>query len=67
MLRGLFLRILFIKTWLTRRNVHFKGWCVVHAFPGRSIAIGGHEYLFKLLKQYDRIVPALHHCGALWR
>lgn len=41
MLRELILRLLFVKTWLTRRDINFKGWCVIHSFKGSYIEMGG--------------------------
>lgn len=42
MLRGLMLRLLFVKTYITyRKQVNFRGWCVIHSFPGSYIKING--------------------------
>ena len=40
MLRVFFLRLLFIKARIKYRKAYFKGWSVIHAFPGCSIKIG---------------------------
>ena len=70
MLRGLLLRLLFIKTWLTRRDVNFKGWCVVHAFPGCKIAIGGGTNIFSsfssnMLGLYQRCIIVARYGGKI--
>ena len=47
MLRGLLLRLLYVKARLTYRNINYRGWCVIHAFPGCSVEIGGEFLVLK--------------------
>lgn len=41
MLRGLILRMLYLKARIQYRNINYRGWCVIHSFPGSSIRLGG--------------------------
>lgn len=70
MIRGLLLRILFIKTWLLQRNVVFKGWCVLYAFPHSSIKIGKNTVLCSsfssnLLGLYQRCILVARYGGII--
>ena len=70
MIRGLILKLLFIKTWLTRRDVHFKGWCVIHAFKGCNIKIGKGTSIFSsfssnMLGLYQRCIIVARYGGKI--
>lgn len=70
MIRGLLLRLLFIKTWLTNRNVIFKGWCIIHSFKGSYIKIGGRTSLFSsfssnMLGLYQRCIVVARYGGKI--
>ena len=70
MIRGLLLRLLFIKTWLTKRNLIFKGWCVIHAFPESSIKIGDKTSLYSsfssnMLGLYQRCIIVARYGGKI--
>lgn len=70
MIRGLILRILFLKTLFTKRNVKFKGWCVIYSFPGGYIKIGGGTSLFSsfssnMLGLYQRCIIVARYGGRI--
>ena len=41
MLRSIIFHLLYWKNKLTKRNIKFKGYCVIFPFPGSSIKLGG--------------------------
>lgn len=41
MLRSIIFHILYWKNKLTKRNIKFKGYCVIFSFPDSNIEIGG--------------------------
>ena len=70
MIRGLILKLLFIKLWLTRSDVHFKGWCVIHAFKGCTIKIGKGTSIFSsfssnMLGLYQRCIIVARYGGKI--
>lgn len=70
MIRGILLRLLFIKTLFTRRFLKFKGWCIVYAFPGSSIKIGKRTALFSsfssnMLGLYQRCIIVARYGGQI--
>lgn len=70
MLRGLLLRLLFIKTWITRKNIIFKGWCVIHSFKGCKISIGSGTILnscfsSNMLGLYQRCIIVARYGGKI--
>lgn len=70
MLRGLLLRLLYIKAWVKYRKVRFNGWCVLHQFPGSSIQIGKGTSLFSsfssnMLGLYQRCIIVARYGGKI--
>ena len=77
MLRGILLRLEFIKNRLKYKNVVFRGWSVVHAFPGSNINIGEKTSLFSsfssnmlglyqrciIVARYGGVIEIGRHCG----
>lgn len=77
MLRGLLLRLLYIKARFLFRNVRFRGWCVICSFQGSSIKIGDGSSLFSsfssnmlglyqrciIIARYGGRVEIGEHCG----
>ena len=60
MIRGILLKLLFVKTWLTMRKVQFKGWAVIHAFRGSSIKIGNGTSIFSSFS--SNMLGLYQHC-----
>lgn len=70
MLRAFLLRLLYIKNRLLYRNVEFKGWCVIHAFPGSCIRLGRGSSLFSsfssnMLGLYQRCIIVARYGGKI--
>lgn len=70
MIRGLILKLLFIKIWVIMRKVHFKGWSVIHAFKGCSIKIGDGTSIFSsfssnMLGLYQRCIIVARYGGKI--
>lgn len=71
MIRGIIIRLLFIKVWLKyRKNVIFRGWCVIHAFPGCSITFGDKVSLYSsfssnMLGLYQRCIVVARYGGEI--
>ena len=69
-MRGLILRALFVKAKFMYKEITFKGWCVIHAFPGCSIKIGEGTVLnsspsSNLLGLYQRIIIVARYGGKI--
>lgn len=70
MIRGLLLRLEFIKTKLKYKQVKFRGWSVIHAFPGSSITMGDNVSLFSafssnMLGLYQRCIIVARYGGKI--
>lgn len=70
MIRNIILRILFLKTWLTRRDITFKGWSVIYAFKGSSINIGKGVSIFSsfssnMLGLYQKCIIVARYGGKI--
>lgn len=70
MLRSFFLRLLYLETRIKYRNVCFRGWCIVHAFPGSSIHLGGGVTLLSsfssnMLGLYQRCIIVARYGGKI--
>lgn len=70
MFRNIFLRLLFIKTWLFNRHITFKGWAIVYSFPGCSIQIGKGTSLYSsfssnMLGLYQRCILVARYGGKI--
>ena len=77
MLRGLLLRLQYLKARFLFRNVRFRGWCVIYSFPGSSIKIGNGCSIFSsfssnmlglyqrciIIARYGGRVEIGEHCG----
>lgn len=67
MIRLIVLWLFFLKYRITHRKINYKGFSIICSLSGGRIAIGGDFVILKLLKEYVRFVPTLHHCSSLWR
>lgn len=70
MFRGLILRLLYIKARLKYRNINYRGWCVIHAYPGSSIQLGRNCSLFSsfssnMLGLYQRCIIVARYGGRI--
>ena len=70
MIRSLLLRLIFLKYRLTKRNVIFRGWCVIYSFPGSKINIGGgtsfcSSFTSNLLGLYQRCIVVARYGGII--
>lgn len=70
MFRGILLRILFIKAIIKYKSIVFKGWCVIHSFPGCSIRIGNGTSLYSsfssnMLGLYQRCIIVARYGGKI--
>lgn len=70
MLRGLFLRLTFVKIWLKRRDLNFKGWCVIYSFKGSCIELGGgtifcNNFSSNMLGLYQRCIIVARYGGKI--
>lgn len=70
MLRGILLRLEFIKNRFKYQNVIFRGWCVIHAFPGSKIVMGDKVSLFSafssnMLGLYQRCIIVARYGGKI--
>lgn len=70
MLRGLILRMLYLKARIQYRNINYRGWCVIHSFPGSSIRLGGGISLFSsfssnMLGLYQRCIIVARYGGKI--
>lgn len=68
MLRSIFLRLEYIKNRFKYKNVVFRGWSVIHAFPGSKIKIGDNVSLFSafssnMLGLYQRCIIVARYGG----
>ncbi len=70
MLRGFVLKLLFLKARLKYRSVHFRGWCVIYAFPGCNISVGVGTSFFSsfssnMLGLYQRCIIVARYGGKI--
>lgn len=70
MFRGILLRILFIKAIIKYKSIVFKGWCVIHSFPGSTIKIGKNTSLYScfssnMLGLYQRCILVARYGGKI--
>ena len=70
MLRGILLRFEFIKNRFKYKNVIFRGWSVIHAFPGSRIVMGEKVSLLSafssnMLGLYQRCIIVARYGGKI--
>lgn len=67
MIRSIVFRLLYLKNKLVKRNVRFKGYCVMFAFPGCSVKIGGgvvnSSFTSNMLGLYQRTIIVARYGG----
>lgn len=70
MIRGILLRLLFLKIWLTRRDITFKGWSVIYSFRGSYVKIGRGTSFYSsfssnMLGLYQRCIVVARYGGQI--
>lgn len=70
MLRDILFRLLYIRARIKYHNVHFKGWCVLHQFPGSTIRIGRGASIYSsfssnMLGLYQRCIIVARYGGRI--
>ena len=68
MFRSLYLRLVFLKIWLERRDLIYRGWSVIYSFKGSTIKIGSGTSLFSsftsnMLGLYQRCIIVARYGG----
>lgn len=70
MFRNILFRLLYIRARIKYHNVHFKGWCVLHQFPGSTIRIGREASIYSsfssnMLGLYQRCIIVARYGGKI--